>query len=110
MREIRTLGLRRRGWKPAYDSASKELPRSEAIHYAALGSMGISSLAQLFGLSFEFCFKSFLSLGVSSVPDGMVIFDLFFDHGVKDHGDLVGGCHGGAFGAQFGLHSTQVVA
>ena len=23
--------------------ASKELPRSEAIHYAALGSMGISS-------------------------------------------------------------------
>jgi hypothetical protein len=35
---------------------------------------------------------------------------LIFDHGVKDHCDLMGGCHGGSFGAQLGFHSTQLVA
>jgi len=55
-------------------------------------------VAQLFGLPFEFCTQSFLPLGVSEGTEGLVIFDLFFDHGVKDHCDLVGGCHGGSFG------------
>jgi hypothetical protein len=35
---------------------------------------------------------------------------LVFDHGVKDHCDLMGGCHGCSLGAQLGFHSTQVVA
>jgi hypothetical protein len=55
-------------------------------------------VAQLFGLPFEFCTEPFLPLGVSEGPEGLVIFDLFFDHSVKDHCDLVGGCQGGSFG------------
>ena len=66
--------------------------------------------AQLFRLPFEFRFEPLLPLGVSSVPKCLVIFHLVFDHGVKDHCDLVGGCHGGTFGAQLGFHSAQVVA
>jgi len=61
-------------------------------------------------LPFEFCFEPLLPLGVSGVPKCLVIFHLVFDHGVKDHCDLVGGCHGGTFGAQLGFHSAQVVA
>jgi hypothetical protein len=76
----------------------------------SLGFDGDKFVAQLFGSSFEFCFQPFLPLGVSGVPDGLVIFDLVFYHGVKDHCDLVGGCHGGSFGAQLGFHSAQVVS
>src|SRR6266851_2850400 len=65
---------------------------------------------QLFGLPFEFCFNPFFSLSVSGGPQALVIFDLVFDHGVKDQCDLVGGCHSGTFGAQLGFHSAQVVA
>jgi hypothetical protein len=75
-----------------------------------LGFDGDKFVAQSFGLSFEFCFQPFLPLGVSGGPQGLVIFDLIFDHGVKDHCDLMGGCHGGSLGAQLGFHSTQVVA
>src|SRR5207247_11088894 len=64
----------------------------------------------LFGLPFKFCLQLFLPLGVSGIPNGLVIFDLVFDHGVEDHCDLMGGCHGGSLGAQLGFHSTQVVA
>ncbi len=76
----------------------------------SLGFDGDQFVAQLFSLPFEFCFQPFFPLGVSSGPQGLVIFDLVFDHGVKDHRDLVGGCHGGSFGAELGFHSAQVVA
>lgn len=56
----------------------------------------------------KFCLQPFLPLGVSGIPNGFVIFDLFFDHDVKDHCDLMGGCHGGSFGTQLGFHSAQV--
>jgi hypothetical protein len=75
-----------------------------------LGFDGFKLAAQLFSLPFEFCFEPFFPLGISCVPDGLVVFDLVFDHGVKDHCDLVGGCHGGSFGAELGFHSAQVVA
>jgi len=75
-----------------------------------LGFNGNELVAQWFGLRFEFCLQLFLPLGVSGIPNGLVIFDLIFDHGVKDHCDLMGGCHGGSFGAQLGFHSTQLVA
>jgi len=72
---------------------------------------GNEFVAQLFGLPFEFCFQPFLPLGVSGIPNSLVIFDLVFNHGVKDHYDLMGGgYHGGSLGAQLGFHSTQVVA
>ena len=76
----------------------------------SLGFDGDKFVAQWFGLPFEFCFQPFLPLGISGGPQRLVIFDLIFDHGVKDHCDLVGGCHGGSLGAQLGFHAAQVVA
>jgi hypothetical protein len=58
----------------------------------------------------SFASNLFSPLSISGGPQGVVIFDLVFDHGVKDHCDLMGGCHGGSFGAQLGFHSAQVVA
>jgi hypothetical protein len=49
---------------------------------------GNELVAQLFGLPLELDFESFLSVGVSGGPDGFVIFNLIFDHSVKDHCDL----------------------
>ncbi len=80
------------------------------VELCGLGFNGNKLVAQLFGLPFKFCLQLFLPLGVSGIPNGLVIFDLVFDHGVKDHCDLMGGCHGGSLGAQLGFHSTQVVA
>jgi hypothetical protein len=64
----------------------------------------------LFGLPFKFGLEALFALGVSCVPDGLVVFDLVFDHGAKDDCGLVGGCHGGSFGPKLGFHSVQVVA
>jgi hypothetical protein len=64
----------------------------------------------LFGLPSKFSLQLFLPLGVSGIPSGLVIFDLLFDHGVKDLCDLMGSRHGRSLGAQLGFHSMQVVA
>ena len=58
----------------------------------------------------EFGLEALFALGVSGVPDGLVVCDLVFDHGVKDYCDLVGGCHGGSFGPKLGFHWVQVGA
>jgi hypothetical protein len=68
------------------------------VELCGLGFNGNELVAELFGLPFEFCFQPFLPLGISGGPQGLVIFDLILDHGVKDHCDLVGGCHGGSLG------------
>jgi len=71
---------------------------------------GNELVAQLFGLPLELHFESLLPVGVSTGPDGFVIFDLVFDHGVKDHCDLVCCCRGGGPGAELSFHSAQIVA
>jgi hypothetical protein len=110
-RFIRTLSQKSAEGKVAHavGEALEELPLwSNPL--CSLGFDGDKFVAQLFGLPFEFCFQPFLPLGVSGGSQGLVIFDLVFDHRVKDHGDLVGSCHGGSLGAQLGFHSAQVVA
>jgi hypothetical protein len=50
-------------------------------------------------------------VGVSGGPDGFVVFNVIFDHGVKDHCNLVVRCcRGGSLGAQLAFHSAQIVA
>jgi hypothetical protein len=75
---------------------------------------GDEFVAQLFGLARELHFEPFFPVGVSSLaassPDGFVIFDLVFCHGVKDQCDLVRCRSGGGPGAQLGFHSAQIVA
>jgi hypothetical protein len=73
------------------------------------GFDGNELVAEFFGLPFEFCFQHFLSLVVSGGPQGLVIFDLIFINGVKDHCDLFGCCHVGSFVAHLGFYSTHVV-
>ena len=73
----------------------------------SLGFDGDKLVAQLFSLPFESCFQSGCPLGISVGPDALITFDLLSDHGVEDHRDLMGGCHGGAFGTQLGFHSAQ---
>ena len=90
-----------------HTAPSKEL---QACSLCGLGFDWDKYVAELFSLPFEFCFEPFLPLGISGGPDALLIFDLIFDHGVKDHCDLVGGCHGGTFWAELGFHSAQVVA
>lgn len=53
--------------------------------------------------------EALFALGVSCVPDGLVVFDLVLTI-VLDYCDLVGGWHGGSFGPKLGFHSVQVVA
>ena len=86
--------------------ASKGTPSRYTGSSCSLGFDGDKFVAQWFGLPFEFCFQPFLPLGVSGGPQGLVILDLIFDHGVKHHCDLVGGCHGGSLGAQLGFHAA----
>src|SRR5215468_6331297 len=43
-------------------------------------------------------------------PDGFVVFDLVFDHGVKDYCDFVGSRSGSGTGTELRFHSAQIVA
>ena len=65
---------------------------------------------QLFSLPLEFRFESLFSEGVSGGPDGFVVFDVIFDHGVKDSCDFVGSRGGGGPGTELSFHSAQIVA
>ena len=67
-------------------------------------------VAQLFSLPLEFRFESLFSEGVSGGPDGFVVFDVIFDHGVKDYCDFVGSRGGGGPGTELSFHSAQIVA
>src|SRR6266404_4626988 len=104
------LSLRSWSMTARCTSLPRNSPHAEPGWLCSLGFDGDKFVAQLFGLPFEFCFEPFFPLGISSGPEGLVIFDLVFDHGVKDHCDLVGSCHGGSFGTELSFHSAQVVA
>src|SRR5215469_5419346 len=97
-----------RGWGTDQDVTSKELPKfcSQIGLLCSLGLNGDKFVAELFGLPLELGFQPFFSLRVSGGPDALVVFDLLFNHDVKDDGDLMGGGHGGTFGAQLSFHSA----
>jgi hypothetical protein len=77
-----------RGGLAKYHVASKELPCMLNVSLCGLGFNGNKLVAHLFGLPFKFCLQLFLPLGVSGIPNGLVIFDLVFDYGVKDLGQV----------------------
>src|SRR6266851_5568817 len=104
----RIVGRSKGPWRTGLILPFQGTPRAEWS--CSVGFDWDKFVPQLFGLPFEFCFNPFFSLSVSGGPQALVIFDLVFDHGVKDQCDLVGGCHSGTFGAQLGFHSAQVVA
>ena len=92
---------------------SKELPKfcSQIGLLCSLGLNGDKFVAELFGLPLELGFQPFFSLRVSGGPDALVVFDLLFNHDVKDDGDLMGGGHGGTFWGptlfSFGVDNCQ---
>src|SRR6516164_5347758 len=93
--------------------ASKELPKfcSQIGLLCSLGLNGDKFVAELFGLPLELGFQPFFSLRVSGGPDALVVFDLLFNHDVKDDGDLMDGGHGGTFWGptlfSFGVDNCQ---
>ena len=81
-----------------------------ANQLCGLGLKRNELVAELFSLPLEFHLESLLPVGVSGGPDGFVIFDLIFDHSVKDHGDFVRSRSGGGPGAELSFQSAQIVA